>query len=432
MQTSDIAMMRFTALLRRRSLAMQKCISSYLRLFAAVTMVVAAPWAAGAEAPQAAKPAAPALLAFAARIAGDDSRTRVVIDFDAKPDFSIHYVASPERVVVDLPATAFGFPARDLGARGLFKDIRYGTMGEGSARIVLTAIRPVKLMHAEVQQNDGHGYRLVLDAEMTSPESFAELVKTQAWDAPPTAEAPAAANSAVPPRNETFVIAVDAGHGGIDAGATGIATKTQEKAITLAFAKALAERLNREAGIKAFLTREDDRFLSLSERVTLARQGGANLFISLHADILGQRNIHGATVYTLSDTASDKMAANLAARENLSDQLAGYSIQTGPPEVADILLDLTRRETQAFSISLAERVVGSFEGQIGLINNPHRQAGFQVLRAPDIPSILLELGFLSNEDDEKRLLDPAWREKVADRISTAVVRYRVDSAPSGG
>jgi N-acetylmuramoyl-L-alanine amidase len=374
------------------------------------------------------------LLAFSARIAGDDARTRVVIDFDGKPDFTAHYVASPERIVIDLPATAFGFPAQDLGPRGLFKDIRYGTMGQGSARIVFTAIRPVRLVLAEVQKNEGHGYRLVLDAEMTTPKAFADLVSQQKWGQSLSHSAVEGLGAVArdPATDGVFTIAVDAGHGGIDTGAMGATSKTPEKDITLAFAKTLADRLNQEKGVKAFLTRDSDTFLSLSERVTLARQGGADLFISLHADTLGQKNIRGATVYTLSDTASDRMAAALAARENLSDQLAGYSIESGPPEIADILLDLARRETQAFSISLAERVVKSFDGQIGLINNPHRQAGFQVLRAPDMPSILLELGFLSNPADEALLLDPAWREKVADRMADAVMRYRAETVAGGG
>jgi N-acetylmuramoyl-L-alanine amidase len=371
----------------------------------------------------------PPLLAFSARVAGDDARTRIVIDFEKKPDFSVHYVAAPERVIVDLPATAFGFPAEDLSARGLFKDIRYGTMGETSARIVLTAKRPVKLSIAEVQPNDNGSYRLVLDAEMVSKEVFADLVKTQNW-ATPRATAPDPL--AMAEKDNVFTVAVDAGHGGIDAGAAGASTKTPEKTITLAFAKTLAERLNKVDGIKAFLTRDDDTFLSLSERVTLARQGHADLFISLHADTLGQKDIRGATVYTLSDKASDRMAENLATRENLSDELAGYTLQSGPPEVADILLDLTRRETQAFSIALATNVVESFEGQIGLINNPHRYAGFQVLRAPDIPSVLLELGFLSNVEDEKMLLDEAWRSKVIDRMADAVRRYRDRAMANGG
>ena len=375
-------------------------------------------------------PASPPLLAFAARVAGDEARTRIVIDFEKKPEFSVHYVSAPERVIVDLPATAFGFPADDLAARGLFKDIRYGTMDERSARIVLTARRPVKLVVANVQPNDNGSYRLVLDAEMTTKETFANLIKTQDW-ANPSLPAPDPL-AMVERQDNVFTVAVDAGHGGIDAGAAGAGTKTAEKTITLAFAKMLAEKLNKIDGVKAFLTRDDDTFLSLSERVTLARQGKADLFISLHADTLGQKDIRGATVYTLSDKASDRMAENLAQRENLSDELAGFSIQAGPPEVADILLDLARRETQAFSIALASNVVNSFEGQIGLINNPHRYAGFQVLRAPDIPSVLLELGFLSNPEDEKLLLDEAWRAKVTDRVADAVRRYRERALANGG
>ncbi|MDP9839697.1 N-acetylmuramoyl-L-alanine amidase [Neorhizobium huautlense] len=366
------------------------------------------------------------LLAFDARIAGDDARTRVVLDFDGKPTFSVHYVSNPDRVVIDLPATAFGFSPQDLTARGLFKDIRYGAMGEASARLVLTAIRPVKLVMAEVQKNDDHGYRLVLDAEMTTDKAFVEMVRKQVWDTPGDVNAISQA------KDDVFTIAIDAGHGGIDAGATGADGKVQEKTITLAFAQALKAKLDGKAGMKAFLTREDDHFLSLSERVTRARQGKADLFISLHADTLREKDIRGATVYTLSDKASDRMAENLAARENLSDQLAGYSLQDGPPEVADILMDLTRRETQAFSISLADRVVSSFEGQVGLINNPRRSAGFQVLRAPDIPSVLLELGFLSNVEDEKLLLDEQWREKVTRLIAEAVLQYRGRAMADGG
>lgn len=374
------------------------------------------------------------LLAYGARIAGDAARTRIVIDFDREPQFSVHYVAKPDRVIVDLPATAFGFPAKDLEAKGLFKDIRYGTMDESSARIVLTAVKPVKLVMAKVQRNDeGKGHSLVLDAEMVPPEQFAELVKSQSW------RADAQVTNAVGPvqpveksKPGDYVIAVDAGHGGIDTGAIGVDTKTQEKQVTLAFAKNLVDTLNKEPGIKAFLTRKDDEFLTLSERVTIARQNRAALFISLHADTLRQKDIRGATVYTISDRASDKLAADLADRENLSDQIAGSEPTTEPPEVADILLDLTRRETQAFSISLAKSVIDSFNGQVGLINNPHRHAGFRVLQAPDVPSILLELGFLSNQEDEKLLLDEKWRSRIADLLTDAVKRYRTSTMANGG
>jgi N-acetylmuramoyl-L-alanine amidase len=369
------------------------------------------------------------ILAFSARVAGDAARTRVVIDFERKPEFSAHYVSGPERIIVDLSATAFGLPEGDLAPRGLFKDIRYGTMDADSARMVFTATRPVKLVMAEVQPNEDGGYRLVLDAEMTTRQEFDDLVKTQEWSSTTT---PPAQEIAPVVQDGVFTVAVDAGHGGIDAGASGATTKTPEKTVTLDFARLLAGRLNQISGVKAFLTREDDTFLSLSERVTLARQRHADIFISLHADTLSQKDIRGATVYTLSDKASDRMAENLAARENLSDELAGFSIASGPPEVADILLDLTRRETQAFSIAMAENVVNSFEGQVGLINNPHRQANFQVLRAPDIPSVLLELGFLSNADDEKLLLNEAWRKKVADLIAASVDRYRTRAEVNGG
>lgn len=373
------------------------------------------------------------LLAYGARIAGDDARTRIVIDMDRAPTFSVHYLDNPVRVVIDLPATAFGFPARDLKPVGLFKDIRYGTMDEDSARIVLTATKPVKLVMAKVQADEnGKGQRLVLDAEMLPTAQFADLVKQQSWTNDDTARDVGPVAPLDKPDPSAFLVAVDAGHGGIDAGATGSDGVTQEKEITLAFARLFADKLNAQPGIKAFLTRDKDEYLSLSQRVTIARQNHASLFISLHADTLKQKDIRGATVYTISDKASDKLAGEVADRENNSDQLAGADTQAQPAAVADILMDLTRRETQAFSISLAQDVLTSFNGQIATINNPHRHAGFRVLQAPDVPSILLELGFLSNKEDEKLLLDPAWREKLADRLTQAVKQYRTSIVANGG
>ncbi|MFK0272318.1 N-acetylmuramoyl-L-alanine amidase [Ensifer sp. NPDC090286] len=374
------------------------------------------------------------LLAFAARIAGDDARTRVVVEFDRKPEFSLHYVADPVRVVVDLPETAFGLKADSLEPRGLFDAIRYGGMGAGSSRIVLSAKGPVAVTHAEVvAEEGGKGYRLVLDAERVDQARFDALLGEQQWTGS-VAATKTDRPVAVAPTKEggPFIIAIDAGHGGIDTGALAGETKTEEKHVTLAFAKDLVEALNKGAGIEAFLTRDKDVFLSLPQRVQIARNKGAHLFISLHADALRQKDIRGATVYTISDKASDHLAASLAARENLSDEIAGVPLQSEPAEVADILIDLTRRETQAFSVNMARAVVSSFEGQINLINNPHRFAGFRVLQAPDVPSILLELGFLSNKEDEKLLLDPEWRKKVSERLAVAVQRYREQAVASGG
>jgi N-acetylmuramoyl-L-alanine amidase len=379
-------------------------------------------WATAAAAED---PSPQPLIAYAARIAGDDSRARIVIDFDREPSFRLHYTASPSRLIVDLDETAFGFGESDLAPKGLFSDIRYGRMGQGSSRLVLTAKRPFKAVLAETRENEaGKGYRLVLDSEMTSAEEFAALVKNQSWDREKIAggKTPRVAPAAEQ-ESRDIIIAIDAGHGGIDTGALGASGKTLEKDVTLSFAKTLADKLNAELGFRAFLTRSDDTFVSLPERVTIARQGKARLFISLHADTLRQKGIRGATVYTISDRASDKLAESLAVRENLSDDIAGIETSDEPEEVADILIDLTRRETQAFSIQLAEHVVKSFEGQIELINNPLRHAGFRVLQAPDVPSVLLELGFLSNAEDEKLLTSKAWREKVASLIADGAVTY---------
>ncbi|MDX0566587.1 AMIN domain-containing protein [Sinorhizobium medicae] len=372
------------------------------------------------------------LFAYAARIAGDDARTRLVIEFDREPVFSVHYVANPVRIIVDLPETSFGLKPESLEPRGLFDAIRYGGMGAGASRLVLSAKEPTELTHAEVKpMEDGKGFRLVLDAERIGQDRFDKILAEQKWTGTVRAvktDRPAAA----PAKADAFVIAIDAGHGGIDTGAIGSVTKTEEKHVTLAFAKELVETLNREPGIEAFLTRERDEFLSLPQRVQIARQRGSSLFISLHADTLKQRDIRGATVYTISDKASDHLAADLAARENLSDEIAGIPLESEPAEVADILIDLTRRETQAFSVNLARSVIASFEGQIKLINNPHRHAGFRVLQAPDVPSVLLELGFMSNKEDEKQLLDPEWRKKVSALLAAAVQSYRNTAVANGG
>lgn len=375
------------------------------------------------------------LLAFSALIAGDDARTRLIIDFDRKPDFKVHYVANPYRVLIDLPETAFGLKAEELEARGIFSDIRYGTMAAGRSRIVLTASRPVGVVLAEVQEEQGAAsYRLVIDTAIVTDQAFQALMEKQSWQ---EAAAPASAEQTpvMLPGSRAdgpFVIAVDAGHGGIDNGARGGVTKTEEKHVTLAFARQLTEALNALPGTRAILTRDKDEFLSLSQRVQLARNEGANLLISIHADTLKQKDIRGATVYTISDKASDSLAASLAERENLSDQIAGISFVDEPAEVADILLDLTRRETQAFSINLAQSIVSNFKDQVLLINNPHRHAGFRVLTAPDVPSILLELGFMSNKDDEKLLVDPAWQKKVAGLVAKAVEQYRSTVVANGG
>jgi len=376
--------------------------------------------------------AASPLLAFAARIAGDEHRTRLVIDFDHEPEVSVHYVDSPPRVLVDLPATAFAFPKEMLQPRGVFQHIRYGAMGPGRARIVLGSEAPVRIdMKKIVENGAGNGYRLVLDAVKVSDDTFAELLKSQSWSPDASGGEGEEKKVALAPDRpgDQFTVVVDAGHGGIDSGALGI-SGTLEKDVTLAFAKAFAEAL-RAKNIRVLLTRDGDEFLRLSERVEFGREHNADLFVSVHADSISIKSIRGATVYTLSDRASDRMAEALAEHENEADEVAGITLSEEPDGVADILIDLTRRETQVFSIGLADKIIAAFDGDIRLINNPHRYAGFRVLKAPDVPSVLVELGYLSNPEDEKLLNDPEWREKVAGLLTQSVIKYRSTILASG-
>lgn len=377
----------------------------------------------------------PALIASSAHVTATGSKLSLEMAFDSVPAFTTHYVDQPPRLVVDLPKTVFNLPDHAVKPQGLLKSLRFGTMAEGKARVVLTLTQPARFVAASAKPlASGKGARLVLEVEKIGQNAFAALIATQKWaddttpEATPTPDLLAPANE---PDGGPFIIAVDAGHGGIDTGATSADGKILEKDITLAFAQSLVTTLNREPGIQAFLTRDKDEFMSLARRVEISRQRKANLFISFHADKLKQGDIRGATVYTISDKASDSLSANLAERENFSDEVAGIVFEDEPEEVADILLDLTRRETQAFSVTFAESVIQSFKGQVELINNPHRSAGFRVLRAPEIPSILLELGFLSNKKDVSLLQEEAQREKIATLLTQAIRAYRAPLSSVG-
>ena len=365
------------------------------------------------------------LVAFDMRVAGDAMRTRVVIEFEQRPEYSFHLLGSPHRMVVDLPETLFGFDDWENEPRGLLSDIRFGLMAPGRSRIVFTAIGPVKPDSVEIIENEAKdGYRLVLDLVAISDRESAALMHMQEWPEKVRSENKSARLPAADPRAQrSFTVAIDPGHGGIDAGARG-RKGLQEKDLTLEMGETLKAMLDKYADIRVVMTRADDRFVSLAERVRIARQHEADLFVSLHADSIRLRGVRGATVYTLSDKASDRMAQQLATSENRSDLIAGLSLEDEPDGVADILIDLTRRETQLFSVGMARSVIDSFDGSIKLINNPMRSAGFRVLRAHDVPSVLIELGYLSNREDEKLLRDPQWREKAAKLLASAINAFR--------
>lgn len=397
----------------------------HIRTFLAIC-AVAAGFLAAQVCAEESDAASATMIASGLRLTADDRRFKLELDFDRVPAFTYHYVDGPPRLILDLPRTLFTLPEKSLKPRGLVNSLRYGTMAEGEARVVMGLDQPVKLFRSEAS-TAGTGGVLVLEGELVPREEFARLVAAQDWSAASAASGAAPLDPALgaPADPEApFLVAIDAGHGGIDTGATTADGKTLEKDITLAFARKLADALNATPGVQAFLTRNGDCFLSLSQRVQIARARKANLFISLHADKLKQDDIRGATVYTISDRASDSLSASVAERENFSDELAGVEAVEEPSEVADILLDLTRRETQAFSLTLAQSVIEAFDGEIELINNPLRSAGFRVLRAPEIPSVLIELGFLSNRKDEELLKNEAWRDKIARLLTEAVLKYR--------
>ncbi len=233
------------------------------------------------------------------------------------------------------------------------------------------------------------------------------------------------------PRNRQRIIVLDPGHGGIDPGALSRGNKTKEKEIVLSFSLSLKKLLEKSGRYKVVLTREDDRFLPLRERVEIARNAEADLFLSIHADSIRRRSVRGATVYTVSDEASDEEAAELAQKENRADIIAGVDLATESEEIAGILIDLAQRETKNYSVSIAKKLVRHMTPLTRMNGRPLRSAGFRVLKAPDIPSVLLELGYLSSRADEKLLVSKRWRDKVAKGVSAAIDGYFATRLASG-
>ena len=355
-------------------------------------------------------------------IAGDDAQTRIVLDFDRKPQFRTHLLSAPSRLVIDLEQIAFGFGEGAKALNGMVADFRYGNMGAGQSRIIVTTKGPFEVQRAELRDNElAQGVKLIIDLGAADPKDFAAAVAGQ--DKPGAMSGPAV-DAAVAPKADPsrFLVVIDPGHGGIDTGASGH-HGTLEKDVTLAFASEFRRQLDARAGVTTLMTREADNFVSLDDRMRFAREHAADLFISIHADSIKLPGIRGATFYTVSEEASDDMAQQVAAQENHADAIAGVTIDAASEPVADILIDLARRETLGFSVRFTRMAIDELKGMARLINNPHRHAGFRVLRAHDVPSVLVELGYLSNVEDEKLLQQPKWRAQIAARLADAVARF---------
>jgi N-acetylmuramoyl-L-alanine amidase len=360
-----------------------------------------------------------------ARVAGDRERTRFIADLSKKVDVHVFSLGNPYRVIVDAPDVNFQMPD-GIGKekRGLVTAYRYGLFAPGKSRIVIDVSGPFLIDKVFVlEPRDDQPARLVIDLVPTDEKTFLAKLKEAK---PPQAQDGGAGvppQAASRPPDAKPVVVLDPGHGGVDPG-TSSASGITEKDVVLALAKTLKAKLDAVGRYEVYLTRDYDTFLPLRERVEFAQRKGAGLFLSIHADYFPKQTdkATGATVYTLSEQASDEEARELATKENFSDALAGVELPGDSDEVvANILIDLAQRETQNRSVVFARSIVGELAGS--LHTKKLRSAGFRVLKAPDIPSVLLEVGFLSNPDDEKHLTSDAWRDRMADQIVGAIDSY---------
>jgi N-acetylmuramoyl-L-alanine amidase len=353
--------------------------------------------------------------------AGPDS-TRVVVDLSGRAQHSLSVLKNPDRVVLDVPNARLASGSHPPGAAGAVKRVRM-SKNSSAVRIVLELAHPVRAKSFLTTPNARYGYRLVVDL-------------AAATGAATTATATAAADTPVKvpharPEARDLIIAIDAGHGGEDPGAIG-KNGTREKDVVLAIAKALAQRIDAEPGMKAVLTRNGDYFVPLRDRMRRARAQQADLFVSIHADSIRDRSIDGSSVYILSQRGATNEASRwLAERENASDLIGGVSLDDKDDLLASVLLDLSQSASLNASQVAAESVLQQLN-QVGEIRKHQvQQAGFVVLKSPDIPSMLIETAYISNPQEEQRLRAQAHQAKLATAIHQGLRDYFYANPPAG-
>ncbi len=379
-------------------------------------------------------------VASEARLAGDDKQTRFILDLDRKIPVAAFALADPYRVVLDVPQVRFDL-AKGTGSegRGLIKAFRYGLVMAGGSRIVFDLAAPARIAKVEVlEAANGQPARLVLDLAAVDRAAFMQALAAEgasrgAGESPAETDRRDAAAAAEAAGDSRPVVVIDPGHGGIDNG-TQAASGEAEKDIVLEFSLALRKRLEQADKYRIVMTRGDDTFVPLGERVRIARRQRAALFVSIHADSLPRRegDAHGATIYTLSERASDAEAQRLADSENKADAIAGLDLAEEPTEVADILIDLAQRETKTFSHRFARLLMNEMKGVVRLHKRPLKSAGFKVLKAPDVPSVLVELGYVSNKDDLQLLKSDDWRARSVRAVAQAIEAYLGKRVVSAG
>jgi N-acetylmuramoyl-L-alanine amidase len=381
------------------------------------------------------RPAGPTPVVMSARIGEHADRTRLVIELSDPVALRAFSLANPNRVILDMPEVAWRMQAPPVpSGRGLIQDYRYGLFRVGTSRMVIDLRRPVRLAEPlAIPPSAGFGYRVVLDLFPATQAAFdidagwpADL---RAREADAERKAMAATASAAAGRK---VVVIDPGHGGIDSGTRGV-NGLLEKDLVLAEGLQLARDL-RAKGFSVFMTRGDDTFIPLRERVSFSRAHHADLFISLHADSNPDGAVSGLSIYTLNDGRSDREAAALAKRENQSDVIAGVDLSGGNSPVAPILIDLAQRDTINKSSRFAEGALAQLAGATDILaRSPHRSASLAVLVAPDVPAVLIELGYLSNQGDAAQMNMTAWRSRVSSALASTVARQLSGSsgAPAG-
>lgn len=367
-------------------------------------------------------------LVSAARVGVHPDATRLVFEIDQSVPYKIFTLADPFRVVIDFPEISWKVPQKRMRASvGLVSGFRFGLFQPGNSRVVVDINTPAVIAkHFVIPPKKGKPVRLVLDLKPATRTAFFEAprsVESKKWSK--RKKQPSPARRAVKKGDsgdKRRVVILDPGHGGVDPGTVGV-TGSYEKHITLAVAKAVKKELERSGRYRVVLTRKRDIYVRLRDRFEIAHRNNAELFISLHADSISSRKIRGGSIYTLSDKASDKEAEDLAKKENKSDIIAGADLSGYASEVSRVLIDLAQNDTNRESWHFGKMLIRELKKDIKLLRTSHRYAGFAVLKSPNVPSALIELGYLSNRIDEKNLKNPRYRKAIGGAILRAADRY---------
>ena len=347
---------------------------------------------------------------------------RIFLDIDKVPPFTVFTAVHPDRLIVDFPPIRWKI-AEEMQTADVTA-MRYGLFRQDRSRLIFDLTRPLRVEQVFSKPPSGsEPARLVIDLAATTRADFekrAGAPEAARWTDQREPESP---------RNDgALIIAIDPGHGGVDPGASG--GDLIEKVVVLEFAERFAAAINARDGLAAFLTRDSDEFVPLAERIARAHAARASVFISIHADSVEAGSANGMSVYTLSDEASDQAADLFAARENRSDVLGGADLFGESDALTRLLVELAQRGTDDESSKLARSLVKQLDRNVELLRSrPLRSGNFRVLKAPDLPSVLVELGFLDNATDRKRLVDPVWQERAARGLVEGIAAWRKIASP---